>query len=138
MTLLKRPVSLALVLAVSVLGGLMLERGGGSDVGGELAARSRMFSVPVQTNDSAIPLADSAAALRASIGSGTAQSHVPPFVQTRVCNILATAGANVVAIFDRLEDSFPGQAPVLAAARQAALGAINAQLLAFHCQISFG
>lgn len=138
MTMLKRPVSLALVLAVSVLGGLMLERGGGSDVSGELAARSRFFSAPAPSSQpTAASLAESARALRGQIGGGVVQEHVPPFVSAQVCAILTFAGTHVVNIFAQLIGTFPGQAPALAAARQAALNAINTQLAAFHCTISF-
>lgn len=143
MTIVRRPVRVAVIVALSLLAALaLLERGNGID--GDLAASRRFFTRPapaVDVNASA-SLASSAASLQATLelqpANGVAQSHIPPIATNLACPILAQAGAQVTVTFNVLIASHPNLAAFLVQARASALAAINAQLAFFHCNISFG
>jgi acetyl esterase/lipase len=140
-TLVKRPLTMVVILAVSVLGALaLLERGGG-DVSGDLAAQSRFFNTDdvrasVGGRSPGTNLAVAAAAQAQVEGGGVVQEHVPPFVTNLVCPILLSARAQVVTTFNALEAAFPNLGPFLNAAEAQALAAIDSQLANFHCAIS--
>jgi hypothetical protein len=143
MTLLRRPATVALLAALSVLGALLvLERGSGGIA--DITGAERQFfaqAAPGGGGAGSPSLAASAAGLQRVLAAqtangGTVQEHVPPFVSATVCPILTAAAAQVNATFDALIAAFPGLAPFLETARQNALAAIGAQLEAFHCVVS--